>query len=161
MATHSSVLAWRIPGMEEPGGLPSMGSHRVGHNRSDLAAAANHINIRELGSIHPMRLFPEHFWDYVCIQDSFTASAHPSSSKALFNTTCGWVISPGLSLKYRGINKLWILIGAWTLQMIPVYFRVERSYFSCGGWRSFCGGARLWNCWHWRVALLWRGEVAF
>ena len=37
MATHSSVLAWRIPGMGEPGGLPSMGSHRVGH---DLAAAA-------------------------------------------------------------------------------------------------------------------------
>ena len=37
MATHSSVLAWRIPGMGEPGGLPSMGSHRVGHDRSDLA----------------------------------------------------------------------------------------------------------------------------
>ena len=32
MATHSSILIWRIPGMEEPGGLPSMGSHRVGHN---------------------------------------------------------------------------------------------------------------------------------
>ena len=32
MATHSSVLAWRIPGMEEPGGLLSMGSHKVGHN---------------------------------------------------------------------------------------------------------------------------------
>ena len=32
MATHSSVLAWRIPGMGEPGGLPSMGLHRVGHN---------------------------------------------------------------------------------------------------------------------------------
>ena len=40
MATHSSVLAWRIPGMAGPGGLPSMGSHRVGHDRSDLAAAA-------------------------------------------------------------------------------------------------------------------------
>ena len=40
MATHSSVLAWRIPGMGEPGGLPSLGSHRVGHNWSDLAAAA-------------------------------------------------------------------------------------------------------------------------
>ena len=39
MATHSSVPAWRIPGMGEPGGLPSMG-HRVGHDRSDLAAAA-------------------------------------------------------------------------------------------------------------------------
>ena len=40
MATHSSVLAWRIPGMGEPGGLPSMGSQRVGHNWSNLAAAA-------------------------------------------------------------------------------------------------------------------------
>ena len=40
MATHSSVLAWRIPGMGESSGLPSMGSHRVGHDRSDLAAAA-------------------------------------------------------------------------------------------------------------------------
>ena len=40
MATHSSVLAWRIPGTEEPGGLPSMGSHRIGHNWRYLAAAA-------------------------------------------------------------------------------------------------------------------------
>ena len=36
MATHSSVLAWRIPGTGEPGGLPSTGSHRVGHDWSDL-----------------------------------------------------------------------------------------------------------------------------
>ena len=62
MATHSSVLAWRIPGTEEPGGLPSMGSHRVGR---DLAAAAATIfgfpggtmvknlpaNARDFGSI--------------------------------------------------------------------------------------------------------------
>ena len=41
MATHSSVLAWRIPGMGELGGLPSMGSHRVRHDSSDLAAAAS------------------------------------------------------------------------------------------------------------------------
>ena len=40
MATRSSVLAWRIPGTVEPGGLPSMGSHGVGHDWSDLAAAA-------------------------------------------------------------------------------------------------------------------------
>jgi hypothetical protein len=45
MATHSSVLAWRIPGTGKPGGLPSMGLHRVGHNGSDLAATV--INIRE------------------------------------------------------------------------------------------------------------------
>ena len=40
MATHSSVLAWRIQGTGEPGGLLSMESHKVGHNCSDLAAAA-------------------------------------------------------------------------------------------------------------------------
>ena len=40
MATHFSVLAWRIPGTGEPGGLPSVGSHRLGHDRSDLAAVA-------------------------------------------------------------------------------------------------------------------------
>ena len=41
MATHSSTLAWRIPGMGEPGWLPSMGSHRVRHHWSDLAAAVD------------------------------------------------------------------------------------------------------------------------
>ena len=40
MAAHSSILAWRIPGTEEPGGLLSMWSHRVGHDWSKLAAAA-------------------------------------------------------------------------------------------------------------------------
>ena len=45
MATHSSVLAWRIPGMGEPGGLPSLGSRRVGHDWSDLAAAAAAVTI--------------------------------------------------------------------------------------------------------------------
>ena len=39
MATHFSVLAWRIPGTVEPGGLPSIGLHRVGHDRSDLAVS--------------------------------------------------------------------------------------------------------------------------
>ena len=42
MATHSSVLAWRIPGTREPGGLPSVGSHRVRHDWGDLAAANRH-----------------------------------------------------------------------------------------------------------------------
>ena len=43
MAPHSNTLAWKIPWTEEPGGLPSMGSHRVGHERSDLAAAAEKL----------------------------------------------------------------------------------------------------------------------
>ena len=47
MATLSSVLAWRIPGMGEPGGLPSMGSHRVGH---DLVIEEQHNKL--LGTIN-------------------------------------------------------------------------------------------------------------
>ena len=58
MATHSNVLAWRIPGTGEPGGLPSMGSHRVGYDWSYLAAAeAQHIwNL----SSHFPALEPDH-----------------------------------------------------------------------------------------------------
>ena len=51
MATHSSVLAWRIPGMGEPGGLPSMGSHRVRQD-SDLAAAAAELTNRMFYHLH-------------------------------------------------------------------------------------------------------------
>ena len=56
MATHSSVLAWRIPGTGEPGGLPSVGSHRVEHDWSNLAAAAFQL-MKEL--LRPQFL---HFW---------------------------------------------------------------------------------------------------
>ena len=48
MATHSSVLDWRIPGTAEPGGVPSMGSHRVGHDWSDLAAAAAAAHLKSI-----------------------------------------------------------------------------------------------------------------
>ena len=71
MATHSSVLAWRIPGTREPGGLLSMGSHRVGHDCSDLAAAAELIYNSALVSIlhqsdlvismHDMLYFSDYF----------------------------------------------------------------------------------------------------
>ena len=53
MATHSSVLAWRIPGTGEPGGLPSMGSHRVSHDWSDLAAAAAWALCKETQLVNP------------------------------------------------------------------------------------------------------------
>ena len=52
MATHSSVLAWRIPGTGDPSGLPSLGSHRVGHDWSDLAAAAAVATFPLLVAIH-------------------------------------------------------------------------------------------------------------
>ena len=49
IATHSSILAWRIPGTEESGGLPSMGLHRVGHDWSNLAAAAAEYIMKNTG----------------------------------------------------------------------------------------------------------------
>ena len=52
MATHSSVLAWRIPGTGEPGGLLSVGLHRVGHDWSDLAAAADLVRNSVLYILH-------------------------------------------------------------------------------------------------------------
>ena len=60
MATHSNVLAWRIPGTGEPGGLPSMGSHRVGHDWSDLAAAeaVSLFPCYPLHSSHPLLPHP-------------------------------------------------------------------------------------------------------
>ena len=56
MAPHSSILAWRIPGTGEPGGLPSMGSHRVGHDWSNLAAAAD-LNLMEWGWVGAQLVF--------------------------------------------------------------------------------------------------------
>ena len=89
MATHSSVLAWRIPGMGEPGGLPSLGSHRVRHDWSDLAVVAavvkegafqmalvikkpltNAGDIRDKGSIPGLGKYPDgghgHPLQYAC-----------------------------------------------------------------------------------------------
>ena len=64
MATHCSVLAWRIPGTGEPGGLPSMGSHRVGHDWSDLAVAVAGKDIDMPLTSRPQPTFQSRFhWD--------------------------------------------------------------------------------------------------
>ena len=60
MATHSSVLAWRVPGMGEPGGLPSVGWHRVGHDWGDLAAAAQGVE-------RSKKLIPRCIWGRIFI----------------------------------------------------------------------------------------------
>jgi len=78
MATHSSVLAWRIPGTGEPGRLPSMGSHRVGHDWSDLAAAAAatltwillHLERMECCCAEDMKLFSMWWWDLISVSSS-------------------------------------------------------------------------------------------
>ena len=73
MATHSSVLVWRIPGMAEPGGLLSMGSHRVRHDWNDLAAAAaaaaTYIN-EEIGTPRPPKSFWVSFLNWFCYQQN-------------------------------------------------------------------------------------------
>ena len=80
MATHSSVLAWRIPGTGEPGGLPSMWSHRVGHDWSDLAAAAaaEYIFIR-MGHLQPG--YP---WQYHYLWIGKRCSVGPKISRWFF-----------------------------------------------------------------------------
>ena len=64
MATHSSVLAWRIPGTGEPGGRPSMGSHRVGHDWSDLAATAAAMQV--LCQTYELQIFSPRLWLIFC-----------------------------------------------------------------------------------------------
>ena len=72
MATHSSVLAWRIPGTGQPGGLLSMGSHRVGHDWSDLAAAAFPSSVAASNTLQPHWKFLKAKNDFWCfLSDPF------------------------------------------------------------------------------------------
>ena len=85
MATHSSALAWRTPGMAEPGGLPSMGSHIIGHDWSDLAAAAAVASfldlsdyflshVRELFTYNLFRYFLRFFLFFVFFWDPYNSN---------------------------------------------------------------------------------------
>ena len=95
MATHSSVLVWRIPGTGEPSGLPSVGSHRVGHNWSDLAVAAAAVSIYWLLpktlNLDPVTLFPT-----ICqLQSAF---GHPPSISHSVISSSLW--PHGLSMEF-------------------------------------------------------------
>ena len=87
IATHSSVLAWRIPGTGEPGGLPSLGSHRVGHDWSDLAAAAAaiHSEFMELGldglRLHNSNLFSHLKPRWPTLSSSFQNKTNKANSQ--------------------------------------------------------------------------------
>ena len=86
MATHSSVLAWRIPGTGEPGRLPSLGSHRVGHDLSDLAAAAT--------TLKEVRTEPSSISFYTCVPSSPHCGVSLSLS-VLVIATLNQVMAPG------------------------------------------------------------------
>ena len=91
MATHSSVLAWRIPGTGKPGGLPSMGSHRVGHDWSDLAPAAAMPN--DVEYLHVCWQFVYVFWKNVCL-DTLPFLIH--LSLLLSGKNSSYVLNTGL-----------------------------------------------------------------
>ena len=98
-ATHSSVLAWRVPGMGEPGGLPSMGSHRVGHDWSHLAAvAAAAFSVR--GHAH---LSPGLNWSS-CQLAHFPGTNHSQVSSALASPQ-------GISKPFRGLVPSTLRLG--------------------------------------------------
>ena len=84
MATHSSVLAWRIPGTGKPGGLPSMGSHRVRYDWSDLAAAAA-AAIRREGVIRKDGILQARILEWVAISFS-RGSSRPRDRTPIFHT---------------------------------------------------------------------------
>ena len=85
MAPHSSTLAWRIPGTGEPGGLPSMGSHRVGHDWSDLAATA----VQPLEESTPLELEESGHWSEI-----YTLLGLHSSRQWLVGASGSWSSSP-------------------------------------------------------------------
>ena len=108
MATHSSVLAWRIPGTGEPGGLPSMGSHRVGHNWGDLAAAAT-------GQLHA--IYEPGF--------SFTVQSHHWDS--------WWILSKACRLDFycTNVNFLILIIIPWLCKMPFLILGTTVCYSAC------------------------------
>ena len=111
MATHSSILAWRIPGTGEPGGLLSMGSHRVGHNWSDLAAAAINKDVEDIFN------FPKKWFQN--IQHNYYFSNIKRTTSAFSNLLCStylYYISFTFNLSLSSCldsMSFWIFILFW------------------------------------------------
>ena len=97
MATHCSVLAWRIPGVGKSGGLPSMGLHRVGHNWSDLAAAAYYA------------------WEYLSLPSTPSLSINNYTHTALFLFCFPYGNKRGChGCPVHELQGIWCQIPKWT-----------------------------------------------
>ena len=148
MATHSSVLAWRIPGMGEPGELPSMGSHRVGHDWSDLAAAA--VTLMGLprwlrGKQSTCQWQEKQRWGW---EDPLEKGMATCSSTVAWKIP--WTEEPGrlqsmrsLRVEHDWVTSLWLFTfmhwrRKW--QPTPVFLPGESQ-----GQRNLVG-CRLWGC---------------
>ena len=132
MATHSSVLAWRIPGTGEPGGLPPMGLHRVRHDWRDLAPAAFSLRFFKEHCHHPLSLLANYGFpggslslvvprafrslDYLFVQLP-TVQKHPpldslpdSNSLALYKTSRENVYLYSAKLQFQFSSFLLLLV---------------------------------------------------
>ena len=107
MTTHSSTLAWRIPGMGEPGGLPSMGLHRVGHDWSDLAAAAARLVMAFL----PRSKHLLTSW----LQPSFAVILDPEKIKSVGVS----IVSPSICHEVMGLDVM--IFVFWMLSFKPAF----------------------------------------
>jgi len=106
MATHSSVLVWRIPAMGEPDGLPSMGSHRVGHDWNGLAAAAAAFCPAWVQPVTSMLTVPPAPVPILAIGTSISASilrfTYPGKSSLLLQCTYLFLLSFHIIEDHRG-----------------------------------------------------------
>ena len=122
IATHSSVLAWRIPGTGEPGGLPSMGLHRVGHDWRDLAAAAAGLDpiiilfvwrLRTVFKISECLLYARLCFKYFY---SFNPLNYPRSQVLLFPFYRGRDLAtqrPSDLFRVAKLVSRWIALPSW------------------------------------------------
>ena len=119
MATQSSVLAWRIPGTGEPGGPPSMGSHRVGHDWSDFEAAAAAHKVASIMFVFNT-VFPTHF---VCLLFSgFFIVSHVQQSDLVM---CIYIFFRLFSRLFSGyFNILNTVPCALLLSLSPLIFNL-------------------------------------
>ena len=134
MAPHSSVLAWRISGMGEPGGLPSMGSHRVRHDWSYLAAAA-YLNIelfpkvvckRESHTHQPKWNLKKHTHVILEWLDLFLRKAWGSVTNLLH-----WKFPLGLEMFYFIYGLAWVFWGNSDYFLLRTFERALPSLLIC------------------------------
>ena len=120
MIAHSSVLAWRIPRMGEPGGLLSMGSHRVGHDWSDLAAAAAAFAVGKL-----LCLIKSHSFIFGLISFALGDKSKKMwfMSKNVLSTFSSRVLR--FQIVNSGLNPFWVYFWIWSEENVLI------SFFCC------------------------------
>ena len=126
MATHSSVLVWRIPGTGKPDGLPSMGSHRVGHNCRDLAAAAEwrkdffffYFHSFSLSSFLLLEIIKHVYWLIPSFGSHWSALCH----MAMLSFKGGWKSTGRVAEVIKGKRKWEPLVSCQNARICSKYF---------------------------------------